>query len=136
MLHAIPVREHSADIDHLLIGPGGLFTINAKHHPGARIRVGASTVLVHGHRQAYVPASRHGPARAIWLLSAVCGLGVPVEAVIVTVRVEDVVINQHPGVSMVPRHQITCWILPQRDLHTPEVPKTVYETVRHCTTWR
>ena len=32
-LHAIPVGDRGSDIDHLLIGPGGVFTVNAKNHP-------------------------------------------------------------------------------------------------------
>ena len=32
-LHAIPVGENGSDIDHLVIGPGGTFTLNSKHHP-------------------------------------------------------------------------------------------------------
>lgn len=41
-LHAIPVGESGSDIDHLAIGPGGVFTLNAKHHPGARIWIRVS----------------------------------------------------------------------------------------------
>ncbi|WP_229742021.1 nuclease-related domain-containing protein [Kocuria dechangensis] len=137
VLHAIPVGERGADIDHLVIGPGGIFTVNAKHHPGARIWVGGNTVLVNGHRQPYVRNSRHEAARAARLLTAVCGLPVPVEALVVTVRAEDVVLKQQPeGVSVVPRHQIARWLLRHRDIHTPEVLEAVYEAARRSTTWR
>ena len=39
------VGERGSDIDHLAIGPGGVFTINAKHHAGAKIWVGGDTFL-------------------------------------------------------------------------------------------
>ncbi|MEF2162577.1 nuclease-related domain-containing protein, partial [Pseudomonas aeruginosa] len=39
VIHAIPVGNRGSDIDHLIIGPGGVFTANAKHHPGAKIWV-------------------------------------------------------------------------------------------------
>ncbi|MHC5557382.1 nuclease-related domain-containing protein [Kocuria sp. U4B] len=137
VLHAIPVGERGADIDHLVIGPGGVFTVNAKHHPGARIWVGGNTVLVNGHRQPYVRTSRHEAARATRLLSAVCGFPVAVEGLIVTVRAEDVVIKQQPdGVSVVSRHQLTRWLLRQRDIHAPEVMEAVYEAARRSTTWQ
>src|SRR5680860_1213119 len=32
-LHAIPVGDRGSDIDHVIVGPGGVFTVNAKHHP-------------------------------------------------------------------------------------------------------
>ena len=34
ILHSIPVGSNGSDIDHVVIGPGGVFTLNAKHHPG------------------------------------------------------------------------------------------------------
>lgn len=137
MLHAIPVGERGADIDHLVIGPGGVFTVNAKHHPGARVWVGGSTVLVNGHRQPYVRTSRYEAARTTRLLSSTCGFGVPVEGLIVTVRAEDVVIKQQPkGVSVVPRHQLARWLLQREDFHTPEVLEAVYEMARRSLTWR
>ena len=36
-LNSIPVGTHGADIDHLVVGPGGVFTINAKHHHGGEV---------------------------------------------------------------------------------------------------
>lgn len=37
-LHAVPVGGRGSDIDHVAIGPGGVLTINAKHHPDAKIQ--------------------------------------------------------------------------------------------------
>lgn len=36
-IHAIEVGERGSDIDHLVIGPGGVYSLNAKHHPGAKV---------------------------------------------------------------------------------------------------
>lgn len=41
ILHSIPVGTGRGDIDHVVIGPPGVFTINTKHHPGRRLDVGA-----------------------------------------------------------------------------------------------
>jgi hypothetical protein len=35
--HAVPIGDKGSDIDHVVIGPGGVFTINAKHHPDSAI---------------------------------------------------------------------------------------------------
>ena len=53
-LHSIPVGTRGSDIDHLAIGPGGIFTINSEHHPKAKIWVGGNTFLVDVHKQPYV----------------------------------------------------------------------------------
>jgi hypothetical protein len=73
VLHAVPVGDRGADIDHVVIGPGGVFTINAKHHPDARVWVGGNTFMVNGHRQPYVRNARHEARRASRLLSAAVG---------------------------------------------------------------
>ena len=36
VLHAVPVGSGDSDIDHVLIGPPGVFTINTKHHQRGR----------------------------------------------------------------------------------------------------
>lgn len=126
-----------ADIDHLVIGPGGVFTVSAKHHPGAWIWVGGDTVVVNGRRQPDVRSKCFEAARAARLLCAACRFPASVEGLIVTVGAEDVMIKQRPEVvSVVPRHQIARWLLGQRDLHTPQILATVSEVARRSTTWR
>ena len=101
-LHAIPVGDRGSDIDHLIIGPGGVFTVNAKHHPKAKIWVGGNTFMVNGNRQPYIRNSRYEAARAAKLLTAACGFPVHVEGLIVTVNAADVVIKH--ATRRRPRH--------------------------------
>ncbi len=37
--HCVPIGARTKDVDHLVIGPGGVFVINTKHHAGANIWV-------------------------------------------------------------------------------------------------
>ena len=37
VLHAVPVGDRGSDIDHVVIGPAVVFTINSKHHPHASV---------------------------------------------------------------------------------------------------
>src|SRR5215218_1974792 len=91
-LHAIPVGANGADIDHLVIGPAGVFTLNAKHHPDARIWVAGDTVMVNGVRYPYIRNSRHEAMRASRLLSVAAGFSIPVTGIVVPVGAEDVMI--------------------------------------------
>jgi hypothetical protein len=137
VIHAIPVGSRGTDIDHLMIGPGGVFTINTKHHPGAKIWVGGSTFLVDGHKQPYVRNSRHEASRASDLLADGCGFPVSVEGVIVTVNADDVVIKTQPeGVSVLPRMQVTRWLLRHGAVMDTDTIEAVYEVARRSTTWR
>ena len=69
-LHSVPVGRNGADIDHVLIGPGGASTINAKNHPGARIWVGGDTILIGQAPVPYVRNARFEATRATRLLSS------------------------------------------------------------------
>ena len=136
-LHAVPVGNRGSDIDHVVIGPGGVFTVNAKHHPGAKIWVGGNTFLVDGHRQPYIRNSRHEAARAAERLTAACGFPIHVEGLVVTVNADDVVVKGAPdGVHVVPRMQVARWLLRHGDIHTTETVDAIYETARRSTTWR
>jgi hypothetical protein len=135
-LHAIPIGKRGSDIDHVAIGPGGVFTINAKTHPGKDIWVGGDTFLVNGHRQPYIRNSRHEAARAARLLSAVVGLGVDVTGVVVPVNASDVTIKKAPDdVQVVPRRQVAKWLLGLPDQLSQDVIGQIFEVARRSTTW-
>jgi hypothetical protein len=136
-IHAIPVGSRGSDIDHLVVGPGGVFAVNAKNHPNAKIWVGGDTVLVNGHRQQYVRNSRHEAARAGKLLSQACGFAVPVVGVIAVVNAIEVEIKTPPkDVHVVPRRQIAKWLLRHGDLLDDSRRAAVFDAARRSTTWR
>ncbi len=111
VLHAVPVGERGSDIDHVVIGPGGAFTPNAMHHPGATIWVGDGTFLVNGQRQPYLRNSRHEAERAGRLLSAACGFQVAATGVVVPVGADDITIKTPPGdVHVVNRMWLRRWL--------------------------
>lgn len=43
-IHSVPVGSRDSDIDHVVIGPGGVYTVNAKNHPNACVSVGGNAV--------------------------------------------------------------------------------------------
>jgi len=136
-LHAIPVGNRGSDIDHIIIGPGGVFTANAKHHPGAKIWVGGNTFMVNGAKQPYIRNARHEAQHAAKILTAACGFPVHVEGLIVTVNARDVVVkNQPEDVSVTPRMQVARWLLRHGDILTVESIAAIYEVARRSTTWR
>ncbi|WP_326599662.1 nuclease-related domain-containing protein [Streptomyces sp. NBC_01803] len=87
VLHSIPLAR-DVDIDHLLIGPGGVFCVNTKHHPGARIWVGDEAVRIGPDTYPYVRKSRAEARRAGKALTRGCGFEVTVRPVLAFVRAE------------------------------------------------
>jgi len=136
-IHAIPVGTRGSDIDHLVIGPGGVFTVNTKNHPNAKLWVGGDTFLVNGNRQPYVRNARHEAARAAKLLTEACGFPVHVEGVIAPVNAIEVTIKTAPkDVHVVPRRQIAKWLLRHGDVLSHDQQTELFDAARRSTTWR
>jgi nuclease-like protein len=64
VLHAVPTGSDSSDIDHVAIGPGGIFAISTKDHTGQRVWVGDDSLLVNGHRTNHIANARFDAASA------------------------------------------------------------------------
>lgn len=98
-LHSIPLGDPDSpngDLDHLVIGPGGVFVLNAKHHPGQAVFVKGDMVLVARHAQPYIAAARRDAMTVAVRLSAAIGTPVTVTPVIVFVGADEVVIKFPP----------------------------------------
>lgn len=63
-LHGVPVGIAGSDIDHVVIGPAGVFTVNTKHHPGASVDVKGDGIFVGRDFQPYVRNARTEAGRA------------------------------------------------------------------------
>lgn len=136
-LHAIPVGENGSDIDHLVIGPGGVFSLNAKHHPGARIWVRDNAFRVNGQQQPYIRNSRHEARRAGRYLTAACGFPVAVTGIVVPVGADDLTIKQQPAdVVVVNRMALAAWLRRRPDLLEEATVDAIFEAARRSTTWR
>lgn len=139
VLHAIRVGNRGSDIDHLLIGPGGVLTVNAKNHPNASIWVGGDTFMVNGQRVPYIRNSRHEAVRAGRLLTEHVGFPVTALGVIAVMGAQKgFKIKRQPedgAVVVVPRRRISQYAgnLPQR-LVEREIA-AIYDAARRSTTW-
>jgi len=86
VLHSVPVGRGDSDIDHVVIGPAGVFTVNSKNHSGQKIWVAGYGLLVSGNKTSYIPAAISEAARGELLLSKFSGLTVPVTPIIALVN--------------------------------------------------
>ncbi len=140
VLHSVPVGKSDADIDHLLIGPGGVYTINTKLHPGKRIWVGANSVRVNGHSVSYLRNARFEAQRASRLLSTAVARPVEVRPVIVFLTgslVPNVTVKERPAdVLILDRMDIPRAFkrAPQR-LEESDVT-AIFEAARRPGTWK
>jgi hypothetical protein len=54
VLHSIPVGNRGSDIDHVVIGPAGVFTVNSKRLRDRRVWVDGERMLVDGRKADYL----------------------------------------------------------------------------------
>lgn len=135
VLHSIPLAN-KVDIDHLLIGPGGVFSINTKHHHKKAVWVGDDSVKVdHGKPAPYARKSRAEAKRVVRVLEHYCDFPVPVEPVLVFVGVTELkVVATQLSVRVYQERQVAA-LAPLSGVLTAEQVEQVYSVARHRQAW-
>ncbi len=82
--------------DSIVIGPAGVFTINAKHHHGGTLWVGGDETMVNQRWVSHVDNARSGAAHARDVLAQATGLRPTVQGVVVVVSAERLTVKQAP----------------------------------------
>jgi hypothetical protein len=77
-LHGVVVSDAGATIDHLLIGPGGVYCIDTKARPGSTVTVDSHAVAVDGRTTGYLWDVTRLATRASEVLSLATGLTIAV----------------------------------------------------------
>jgi hypothetical protein len=136
VVHAVPVGRRGADIDHVVVGRPGVFTINTKHHPEATVWVGDRRILVDGRPTAYLDASLTEAARARRLLSSACGFDVPVVPVVAVLARRLVMRGRPQGVEVVRGQMLAGWLCRRPPRLPVAAVERVYDVARRAATWR
>lgn len=135
-LNSIPIGRNGADIDHLAVGPAGVFTLNAKFHSGSKVWVGGNTVMVNGVRQPYVRNSRFESGRVSKLLTRAVGVEVPVTGLVVVVAADSVRVKSQPeDVRVLQRRHLASWLHQQPHRLGRDSIVSIFDAARDPETW-
>ncbi|MGZ0712600.1 nuclease-related domain-containing protein (plasmid) [Coraliomargarita sp. W4R53] len=96
-LHAVPVGSAGSagsDVDHIVIGPGGVFTINSKFHEGGNVWVESRRLMVNGQRTDHLRNAEYEARRAAKLLTHAAPHRVEVTPVIAIVAARRLTIRE------------------------------------------
>ena len=138
VLHAVPVGERGTDIDHVVIGPFGVVTINTKT-TSTTVWVGESGMKV-GHTTVdYLRKSRAEGQRAAQLLSYAAGWPVPVQPAIVFVGAQRFTTRRGgpADVAVLPTPRaLHDWLRQQPSALDVGQVAAVYAAARQPSTWQ
>ncbi|MFJ4370594.1 nuclease-related domain-containing protein [Streptomyces chartreusis] len=136
VLHSIPLPRE-VDLDHLLIGPGGVFSVNTKNHPRKAVWVGDDAVKVnHGRPEPYARKSRAEAKRVQRVLEHYCGFAIPVEPVLVFVGVTDLKVVATQLTVRVYREREVSALAPLNGVLTADEVERIYAVARHRHVWQ
>jgi hypothetical protein len=137
VLHAIQWPS-GADIDHLVIGPSGVFTVNAKHHAGARVWVGDKSLRLNNRSTDHLRLSLSEADRVTKVLQRWCGWDVPVRPVIALVGARSITLGakESPRVLVVDGTEVDKHLIRLPGIITPpHRVSSVFEVARRRDVW-
>jgi Nuclease-related domain len=119
VLSAVPIGAHATDIHHIVLGPGGIFTISVKNVAHAAVWVGGRTAVVDEQPVDFVRRAQSEGASAARSLSNAAGGPVQITPLLVVGRPSRLTLRD-PAVSVVAAKGLAAWLRRQRRVHSPE----------------
>lgn len=101
LINSVTLNSRGTDLDHLLIGPGGVFTLNTKTRPNGRVNVYERALYVNGGKRnhyEYIRAAQREAERVKTILSAGLRWQLPfVVPTLVFVATAKLTVKAHPA---------------------------------------
>ena len=137
VLHSIPVGSRGADIDHLLIGPGGVYSLNTKYHRG-QVWVGDQAITVNGQSVPYSAKARAEADRVRRCLEPHHSRDRALPVVPVIVVAAGQLTGRHvtaDGVHVLAVADLARWLRRRGPILPPDQVEELYEAARVSTLW-
>jgi hypothetical protein len=136
VIDGVPVGEAGSDIDHVVVGPSGVFTINTKAHADKRVWAAGHALRIKGFRQDYIRNAQDESARASRLLTSAAGRPVIVTPLIVMVGISEREYGgKRPAVDVVTSRGIVRNLKRRRPVLTPVEVDEIAEVAGRRGTW-
>lgn len=137
VFHALPIGKKDRDIDHLVVGRGGIFTVNTKHHRGKTIWVASRSFMVSGQKQPYIPRSEDEARIVTTLLEKWMPSAARVRPVIALVDPKRITIKQAPDVvKVIDARHLVRWLRKQPSMLDAIEVARIVELLDRPETWR
>ncbi|MFE0347327.1 nuclease-related domain-containing protein [Streptomyces griseoluteus] len=134
-LHAVQWAT-GTDIDHLAIGPAGVFAVNSKRHPGKTLWYGDRAITVNGASTRHVAASQSEARKVSRTLSTPCGFEVLVRPVIFVVDAAKLTVKSaNPPVLVLEVEHLDRVLSGLTPMLSADQVTHIYGVARQARTW-
>jgi hypothetical protein len=134
-LHAIQ-WTNGTDVDHLAIGPAGVFSINSKRHRDKSVWYGDAAITVNGAVQRHIAVSQSEARRVSRVLTRRCGVEIPVRPVISVVHAAKLKVkNANPPVLVLEVEHLDRVLSGLSPVLTSDPVAHIYGVARDAGTW-
>ena len=135
VLHDLVIGSRGANVDHLVIGPSGVFTINTKNVSGP-VWVAERALLVAGTKHSeFLPKAVNEAANVSTMLSRAVGAHVDVTPAIVFVDCELTVKAMPTDVAVLGIEQLARWLKSRPTVFTSEQVNALGSAAAQPQTW-
>ena len=118
-------------IDHVVFGPGGVFTIYVEHQPGAKVWVSEHAVTINGRESNRLRRARFEARRSSLVLTDACGFNVTVQSVLILIGAATMQTLSHPAeVHVRTQHDIRDWLCRQPPRLDGDMVRAINDRVR------
>ena len=139
VLHSIPLGAGASMIDHLIMGPGGVFAFSTHEHRDARVWVSGAELRVNGVPVPYLADAVARSQRIARLLSSASGVHTQVMPCLVIVTgtaSPSIVYHTRPDEALILDSTTVIRVLKGlTGVLTPDAVERVYEAARRRVTW-
>ena len=136
VLHALPVDAGSVAIDHLVIGPAGVFIVSTKNHAGHSVWASQRTLMVAGVRHPHIRNMEYEMGRAERMLASAAGGHIEVGGILAIVAPKSLVVREkHRDVAVLASTHLVTWLLRHRPTLTPTEVSRIATAASLASTW-
>ncbi|BBH17325.1 hypothetical protein Back2_16120 [Nocardioides baekrokdamisoli] len=136
VLHSVHIPSMDVDLDAVVVGPAGVFIVQAVYTHDARVWAGGDAFIVEGRRRSTIVDARATALCARALMELKLGFNVPVSAIVVPVGASHVDIPlMSEGVAVVEPDALTWWLGQLASPWPSDVADSAYDIARRSSTW-
>lgn len=111
VFHSLPVGDSGADVDHLVIGPGGVFALHSDRQARKSVQVAGRSVLVGARKIPYIREAEYEAVCLTTLLSERMPRAASVHGVVVLVDTKSVTVKAPPSrVKIIEAATLCAWL--------------------------